>query len=329
MKKKSTLVYPNIPSAIRPVPHGDGLSVPEPPDNFAMYSDDEDSVSSNSEEQQPSASRDTDYLPSTDSSNHKFTEGEPNDLIRDIELPKNKAELLASRLQQWHLLHHKGKWSAAMLGDIAGWRKGMLLKQNTIERPKGHYVKVNNFLFIFMVHITMIVLLPRKQELTSEFYNYFRILHPKQRTVYSLIRNIQWPKICWTVLLANWSDTKSVHKHDHSLYTSAAQSTQTQVTDPLAERIVSTSWSSGGTNRAKGSANDAASCHRNRVTFKFVCHEATNNRPAYQHRALSCYHHITSHVTECIQPRSRAHSCVHCLKNLANGKTSKRAEHLH
>jgi len=35
MKKKSTLVYPNIPSAIRPVPHGGGLPVPETPDNFA------------------------------------------------------------------------------------------------------------------------------------------------------------------------------------------------------------------------------------------------------------------------------------------------------
>jgi hypothetical protein len=50
MKKKSTLVYLNIPSAIQPVPHGDGLPVPESPDNFAIYSDDEDSVSSNSEE---------------------------------------------------------------------------------------------------------------------------------------------------------------------------------------------------------------------------------------------------------------------------------------
>jgi len=62
MKKKSTLVYPNIPSAIWPVPHGDRLPVSEPPDNFALYSDDEGSVSSNSEEQQPSASRDADYL---------------------------------------------------------------------------------------------------------------------------------------------------------------------------------------------------------------------------------------------------------------------------
>jgi len=88
--KKSTLVYPNIPSAIRPVPHGEGHPVPEPPDNFAMNSDDEDSVFSNSEEQQPSASRIADNLPSTDLSNHKMTEGELNDLIRDLKLPKRR-----------------------------------------------------------------------------------------------------------------------------------------------------------------------------------------------------------------------------------------------
>jgi hypothetical protein len=106
MKKNSKLVYPNIPSAIQPVPHGDGLPVPEPPDNFYMYSGDKDSVSSNSEEQQPSASRDANYLPSTDFLNHKITEGELNNLIKDLKLPKNKEKLLASRLQQWKLLHH-------------------------------------------------------------------------------------------------------------------------------------------------------------------------------------------------------------------------------
>jgi len=84
-------------------------SCPEPPDNFAMYSDDEDSVSSNSEEQQPSASRDADYLPRTDTSNHKITEGELNELIGDLELPKNKAELLAPMLQQWNLLQRPVK----------------------------------------------------------------------------------------------------------------------------------------------------------------------------------------------------------------------------
>ena len=100
MKKKSALMYWNIPTELRPVPHGDGLPVLEPPDNFAMYSDDEDSVSSNREGQQTSASRDADYLPSTDSCHHKITEGELNDLIRDLELPKNKAELSASRLNR-------------------------------------------------------------------------------------------------------------------------------------------------------------------------------------------------------------------------------------
>jgi len=97
-----SIVYPNIPSAIRHVPHGDELPVPENRDNFVMHYDDDASISSNSEEQQPSASRDTDWLPSTHSSNYKITESKFNDLIGDLELPKNKA-------QQWILLHHSVK----------------------------------------------------------------------------------------------------------------------------------------------------------------------------------------------------------------------------
>ena len=42
----------------------------------------------------------------------------------------------------------------------------MLLKQNTIDTPKGHVVKVNDFIFKFTLYITMIVLLSLKQELT-------------------------------------------------------------------------------------------------------------------------------------------------------------------
>jgi len=53
-----------------------------------MYCDDEESVSSNSEEQQPSASRVADNLSSTDFSNHKITEGELSDFIMDLKLPK-------------------------------------------------------------------------------------------------------------------------------------------------------------------------------------------------------------------------------------------------
>jgi len=68
---------------------------------------------------QPSASRDADYLASTGSSNHKITEGELNDLIRDLELPKNKVKLLTSTLQQWKLLHHSMRvaqsWAVATI----------------------------------------------------------------------------------------------------------------------------------------------------------------------------------------------------------------------
>jgi len=94
---------------VPPIQNGDGLPVSETPDSFAMFSDEEGSISSNNEEQKPSSSRDADYLLSTDSSNHKIREGELNDPIRDLELQKNKAELLASRLQQWNLLHHSVK----------------------------------------------------------------------------------------------------------------------------------------------------------------------------------------------------------------------------
>jgi hypothetical protein len=72
------------------VPHGDGLPLPEPTYNFAIYSHNEESFSSNSEKQQSSASRTADYLASTDFSNHKITEGELNDLIRDFKLPKRR-----------------------------------------------------------------------------------------------------------------------------------------------------------------------------------------------------------------------------------------------
>jgi hypothetical protein len=47
---------------------------------------------------------------------------------------------------------YREKWSAAMLGDYCWTIKWTLLKQNTIDRPKWHVVKVSNFLFTFIVH---------------------------------------------------------------------------------------------------------------------------------------------------------------------------------
>ena len=88
---------------------GDGLPVPEPPDIFAMHSDVVDSVSSNGEEMQASASRDADILPSRGSSKHKITEGVLIDLNSGFEFSKYKAEVLASRLKEWNLLQYSVK----------------------------------------------------------------------------------------------------------------------------------------------------------------------------------------------------------------------------
>ena len=102
-KKKWTVHYPNIPSAIRPVPHGEGLPVPDAPESFSLESDEEEEEDETSGPE-PSMSQDPHFLPSSSSEPHLITQGELNDLVRDLELPKSKAELLGSRLQQWNLL---------------------------------------------------------------------------------------------------------------------------------------------------------------------------------------------------------------------------------
>jgi hypothetical protein len=55
-KKKWTVVYRNIPSALRPVPHGEEISVPEPAKEFTIDSDDEYEGESTSGSAEPPAS---------------------------------------------------------------------------------------------------------------------------------------------------------------------------------------------------------------------------------------------------------------------------------
>ena len=95
-RNRHTLTYPNIPSAIRPIPHSNELPIP----TFKSLST--ESFSSGEEEEDM---RDQDFIPSEiDSSPQAFTQLELNDLVRDLNLPKDSAEVLASRLNDKNLL---------------------------------------------------------------------------------------------------------------------------------------------------------------------------------------------------------------------------------
>jgi len=89
-----------IPSAIRPVPHTEDLPVPVPKQQYILDSDDEP-TEKREETPQTSTSTDADFTADLQSNEfRRITQEELNDLIRDLDLPKCKTELLGSRLQQ-------------------------------------------------------------------------------------------------------------------------------------------------------------------------------------------------------------------------------------
>jgi len=96
-KNKKVIVYPDCTSADRPVEHGPELPVPEPPQFI-------DEVLQSSPEIYES---DDEFQCSPDNTKPQlFTQAELNDLVRDLGLTKEKAELLGSRLQEKHLLEY-------------------------------------------------------------------------------------------------------------------------------------------------------------------------------------------------------------------------------
>jgi hypothetical protein len=76
-----------------PVPHGEGLPVPEPPEIVTLESekDKEDEIYDISEQ---STSKDHEFAHNMMFVEpHRITQNELNDLVRDMKLPKGKAEL--------------------------------------------------------------------------------------------------------------------------------------------------------------------------------------------------------------------------------------------
>jgi hypothetical protein len=102
-KNRKGITYPNLLSAIRPVPHGPDLPVPSPPDNVGDESENS-SLQPHTEEMY--------FEPHQyDRPIDKFTQSELNDLIRELQLTKEKSELLCSRLHEKNMLASGVKFS--------------------------------------------------------------------------------------------------------------------------------------------------------------------------------------------------------------------------
>jgi hypothetical protein len=103
-KNTSRNVYPDCPSAIKPVPHDLENPVPIPPST--------PEIDEHSDEECAAAAVDVPYEPDADENEpHLLSQEDLNDLVRDLSLSKEKAELLGSRLKQWNLLRHGTKIS--------------------------------------------------------------------------------------------------------------------------------------------------------------------------------------------------------------------------
>jgi hypothetical protein len=88
-KNKNFILYPNIPSALRPIVNGPEIPVPQPTEIL-------EDASTNSLD---SGGDDEEFQCHTESQNPQlFTQSELNNVRRNLGLPKEKAERLGSRL---------------------------------------------------------------------------------------------------------------------------------------------------------------------------------------------------------------------------------------
>ncbi|GBP31823.1 hypothetical protein EVAR_16597_1 [Eumeta japonica] len=93
-------MYADVPSVTKPILHSKDLPHPVcPGSSSANILDD-----NNSDVEFKSISSDSDEFSPQENTPHLINQAEFNDLVRDLQLSRSKAELLGSRLQQWNLL---------------------------------------------------------------------------------------------------------------------------------------------------------------------------------------------------------------------------------
>jgi hypothetical protein len=95
--------YPNIPSAIMPIPHSKQLPVPVPPTTWSLDSEEDTGEADVHTDPDDDENEDLHFLGGT-TEPPKINQAEFNDLVRDLNLSKEQAQLLTSRLKGWNLL---------------------------------------------------------------------------------------------------------------------------------------------------------------------------------------------------------------------------------
>lgn len=106
IKTKKQVKYPDVSSAKKPIPHSEKLPIPKPPQrsDLSTESEETDNKSTDPDFQIASSSI---YL--KEERPHLLSQGDLNDLVRDLRLSQQQGELLGSLLKGWNLLQPNTK----------------------------------------------------------------------------------------------------------------------------------------------------------------------------------------------------------------------------
>jgi hypothetical protein len=103
-KKKHHVKYPNVISAIKPIAHGPDLPIPDPDFSMESIPDTPEVIDTYDTDEG------SDYDNNVSTRPKLLTQGQLNDLTRDLNLSKESAQLLGSRLKENNLLASETKF---------------------------------------------------------------------------------------------------------------------------------------------------------------------------------------------------------------------------
>ncbi|GFG31131.1 hypothetical protein Cfor_10720, partial [Coptotermes formosanus] len=192
-KSKHTVKYPNLPSAVRPVPH---------------TAEDESEHEAHTEVQNGEKDDPTFEASTSSCEHHLLTQGDLYDLVRDLKLSKKQAELLGSRLKGWNLLQNATKVCFFRnhqdeFQDLYSEENDLVICNNicTVMDVLGHEHKTSDWrLFIDYSKTSLgVVLLPNGNNFPSVPLAYATNMKETYENMKILLEKIQYDKYCWTI----------------------------------------------------------------------------------------------------------------------------------